>query len=155
MIHHVLVGGMARARDVPAWVRQGRNVSRDAATALARAELERQYVADAGALRAAVASGEVPAGVGVRRFRAHRDALAHPVVRLFGSTVGVLVLLGLAGLAGLVLAGVATGAWPGVAILAGVWLVIVAGALRVGVARRREVSSAILRALEGRPGVRA
>lgn len=146
LIHGVMVGGLMRSRDVHVWVKQGRNVSREASLVLARAAAEDSYVRDAGELREAVASGQVPEGTGVRRWRAHRDALAHPTVRLFGGAVAVLAVIWSLGLAVLCVLGAATGGWAGVAILAVLWSAIVGKSVRVGVARRRELSSDILRA---------
>lgn len=144
LIHGVMVGGLMRSRDVHVWVKQGRNVAREASLALARAASEDAYVRDAGELREAVAAGQVPEGTGVRRWRAHRDALAHPTVRLFGGAVAVLSVLWGLGLAALCVLGAATGGWSGCLILAVLWTVIVGKSVRVGVTRRRELRKDIL-----------
>jgi len=145
VIRGVLVGGIGRAADVPYWARLGRNVARDAAMSRARVAYEQAYVADAAELRAAVEAGEVPTGVSVRAYRAHRDATESLAVRLFGGSLAALSVLAVLGLAALALAGAATGAWPGVVILAGVWLTVCGLAARRGVARRTEARGSLLR----------
>lgn len=145
VVHGLLIGGIGRSRDIPTWVRMGPNVARLAAASAARLEAERAYVADAAELREAVARGDVPAGVGVRRWRAHRDALASRELRLFGGSVAVLAALFALGLMALCLVGTATGAWGGVAILATLWTLVGIGAVCRGIKARRERLSDVLR----------
>lgn len=104
VIHGVLMGGMMRSRDVAVWVKQGPNVSRLAAVAVAKAASEDAYVRDAAELRRAVAAGQVPEGTNVRAYRAHREAVAVARVHAVRRSPGSMAYA--AGLALLVIVGV-------------------------------------------------